>query len=34
MGQVAYTSEDITSYHDIRPEKPGDVGNEPLNPER
>lgn len=34
MGAAVYTSEDIVSYHDIRPEHPGDPTDEPLNPER
>lgn len=33
-GAAVYTSENIVSYHDIRPEHPGDPTDEPLNPER
>jgi len=32
--QAVYTGEDITNYHDIRPEEPGDRGHDTLNPER
>jgi ABC-type dipeptide/oligopeptide/nickel transport system permease subunit len=33
-GMAIYTGENITNYHDIRPEHPGDPTDEPLNPER
>jgi ABC-type dipeptide/oligopeptide/nickel transport system permease subunit len=32
--EAVYTGDDIVNYHDPRPEKPGDVQDEPLNPER
>lgn len=32
--QTAYASEDIVGYRDIRPERPGDPTDEPLNPDR
>ena len=31
--ESVYTG-DVVNYHDPRPEEPGDVQNEPLNPER
>ena len=33
-GEAVYTSADIVNYHDTRPEEPGDVQHEPLDPER
>jgi peptide/nickel transport system permease protein len=32
--EAVYTGDDIVNYHDPRPEEPGDVQDEPLNPER
>lgn len=32
--EAVYTGDDIVNYHDPRKEEPGDVQDEPLNPER